>query len=83
MVYRLTLPIELAQIHDIFHVSMLRQYQSDPSHVITGQPIEVKDNLSYIEEPMSILDTKIKHLRTRKISMVKVGWRNHSREEAT
>ena len=81
--YRLALPSELAQIHDVFHVSMLRCYRSDPSHVITKQPIKVKDNLSYIEEPVQILDTKMKQLRYRKIPMVKVGWRNHSKEEAT
>ena len=81
--YRLALPPALAQIHNVFHVSMLRRYRSDPSHVIIGQTIEVRDNLSYIEEPVQILDTKIKQLCNRKIPMVKVGWRNHSREEAT
>ena len=58
--YRLALPSELAQIHDVFHVNMLRHYRFDPSHIITGQPIEVRDNLSYIEEPIQILDTRIK-----------------------
>ena len=81
--YKLALPSELAQIHNMFHVSMLRRYRSDPSHIISGQPIEIKDNLSYIEDPVQILDTKIKQLRSRKIPMVKVGWRNHPREEAT
>ena len=81
--YKLALPSELAQIHDVFHVSMLRRYWSDPSHIITGQPIEVKDNLSYIEEPIQILDTKVKQSRNRRIPMVKVEWRNHSKEEAT
>ena len=81
--YRLALPVGLAQIHDVFHVSMLRRYRSDPSHVITGQPIEIMDNLSYTEEPVQILDTRIRLLRNRQIPMVKIGWRNHSREEAT
>ncbi|KAA3473659.1 reverse transcriptase [Gossypium australe] len=31
--YRLTLPLELDRIHNVFYVSMLRRYQSDPSHV--------------------------------------------------
>ena len=31
--YRLALPPELEKIHNIFHVLMLRRYQSDPSHV--------------------------------------------------
>ena len=38
--YRLALPPELEKIHDVFHVSMLRQYRSDPSHIIS--PTEVK-----------------------------------------
>ena len=76
--YKLALPSELAQIHDVFHVSMLRRYRSDPSHIITRQPIEIKNNLSYIEDLVQILDTKIKQLRNWRIPMVKVGWRNHS-----
>ena len=32
--YRLELPPELANIHDTFHVSMLRKYIADPSHVL-------------------------------------------------
>ena len=62
---------------------MLRRYRSDPSHVITDQPIEVNDDLSYIEEPIQIVDSRIKQLRNRRIPMVKVLWRNHSQEEAT
>ncbi|KAL4377389.1 hypothetical protein GQ457_02G024050 [Hibiscus cannabinus] len=32
--YRLTLPPEFDRIHNFFHVSMLRKYRSDPSHVL-------------------------------------------------
>ena len=31
--YRLRLPPELARIHDVFHVSLLRKYIADPSCV--------------------------------------------------
>ena len=34
LAYRLALPPELEKIHDVFHVSMLRRYRLDPSHVI-------------------------------------------------
>ena len=30
----LALPLELEKIHNVFHVSMLRRYRSDPSHVV-------------------------------------------------
>ena len=35
--YRLELPQELARVHNVFHVSMLCHYVSDPSHVIPPQ----------------------------------------------
>ncbi|XP_052878226.1 uncharacterized protein LOC108466422 [Gossypium arboreum] len=34
--YQLKLPSELSQIHDVFHVSMLRRYRSDLSHVVSA-----------------------------------------------
>ena len=55
LVYRLALPPELSHIHDVFHVSMLRRYRSDPSHILQAQPLELKDDLSYEEEPIAIL----------------------------
>lgn len=38
--YKLALPLELGKIHNVFHVSILRRYQSDPLHVIS--PFEVE-----------------------------------------
>ena len=37
--YKLKLPQELSRIHDTFHVSMLRKYIPDPSHVLREQPV--------------------------------------------
>ena len=54
--YRLRLPPELAIIHDVFHVSMLRKYISDPSHVLRDQPVELKEDLNYEERPVQIVD---------------------------
>ncbi|CAL9021294.1 unnamed protein product [Prunus brigantina] len=80
---KLALPSELSWLHDEFHVSMLRKYISDPSHVMESQPIELKDDLSYVEQPVQILDWKIQVLRYRDIPLVKVMCRNHAVEEAT
>ncbi|KAL4037249.1 hypothetical protein IC575_000837 [Cucumis melo] len=81
--YRLELPIELARIHDVFHVSMLRKYIPDPSHVLQAQPVELKEDLSYVEEPVQILDRKEQVLRNKTIPLIKVLWRHHGAEEAT
>ena len=32
--YRLTLPASMLGVHEVFHVSMLRKYTPDPSHVV-------------------------------------------------
>ena len=34
MAYHLALPPELAKLHNVFHVSMLRRYRSDGSHIL-------------------------------------------------
>jgi len=47
LAYRLALPPELERIHSVFHVSMLRRYRSDPSHVLSVEEIEVNPDLSY------------------------------------
>ena len=45
MAYRLALPPELAKLHNVFHVSMLRRYRSDESHILPVQEIQVQENL--------------------------------------
>ena len=62
--YRLKLPSELSRIHDTFHVSMLRKYIPDPSHMIREQPMQLKENLTYEETPVQIIDRKEQVLRS-------------------
>ncbi|KAA3473726.1 reverse transcriptase [Gossypium australe] len=81
--YQLELPAELNQIHDVFHVSMLRRYRSDPSHVMPVAEIEVNLDLSFEEEPVQILDRDVKVLRRKSVPLAKVLWQNHGTEEAT
>ena len=81
--YRLALPPALSDVHDVFHVSLLKRYVPDPSHVIDYVPLEVQPDLSYVERPVQILDRQEKELRNKKIPMVKVLWKDHSSEEAT
>ena len=81
--YRLALPMELSRIHDVFHVSMLRKYISDPSHILETTTVEVKEYLSYEEQLVQILDWREQVLRNKTIPLVKVLWRNHAIEEAT
>ncbi|KAK2403361.1 hypothetical protein QL285_052808 [Trifolium repens] len=72
--YRIALPPVLSLIHDVFHVSQLRKYTPDPSHVITPDDIQLRDNLSFEVPPIKIADRKMKRLRTKEIPLVKVIW---------
>ena len=67
----------------MFHVSMLRKYIPDPSHVLRDQPVELKDNLTYKEQPMQIVDRREQILRNKVIPLVIVLWGNHGIKEAT
>ena len=44
--YRLDLPDELFRVHNVFHISMLHKYISDPSHVLETPEIELNDERS-------------------------------------
>ncbi|KAL0537056.1 hypothetical protein IC582_026024 [Cucumis melo] len=81
--YRLALPPSFSAVHDVFHVSMLRRYVADPTHVVDFEPQQISENLSYEEQPVEILTREVKKLRSLEISLVKVLWRNHGVEEAT
>ena len=54
--YRLVLPPKLLRIHPVFHVSMMRKYITDPSHVLQPQTVELSEDLTYEEFPVAIVD---------------------------
>ena len=62
---------------------MLRKYIPDPSHVLREQPVQLKENLTYEEIPLQIVDRNEQVLRSKVIPLVKVLWKNHKREAAT
>ncbi|WMV42011.1 hypothetical protein MTR67_035396 [Solanum verrucosum] len=81
--YELELPSELAIAHPVFHISMLKKCIGDPSLIILTVNSGIKDNLSYEEIPIEILDRQVCNLRTNEVASFKVLWRNHFVEEAT
>ena len=81
--YKLALPPELERIHNVFHVSMLRRYMSDLSHVVSSETIKLRPDLTYEEEPVEILASEVKELWKKRIPFVKVLWINHKIEEET
>ena len=81
--YRLALPPCLDRVHNVFHISQLLKYLSDPSHVIEPETIQLDNTLTNEEIPVEILDRKVRKTRRAETVIVKVLWTNHTTEEAT
>ncbi|XP_073030733.1 uncharacterized protein [Primulina eburnea] len=71
LAYRGSLPLNLARAHNVFHVSMLRKYMINSSHVLNYEPLQLTPHMSYEERPAKIVDRQEKRLRNKVIQMVK------------
>jgi hypothetical protein len=83
MAYRLALPDSLRRMHNVFHVSILRHYISDPTHVIDMSSLQVLDKGALTADLVHILDHLVRQLRHRTIDQVKVQWDNYSLHSTT
>ncbi|XP_074290725.1 uncharacterized protein LOC141617423 [Silene latifolia] len=59
--YKLDLPPSLGKIHDVTHVSQLRKYISDPSHLLQNDipELEPSEGLEDPEEDSYIVDEEL------------------------
>ena len=55
--YRLTLSPSLSSVHAVFHVSMLRKYTPDPTHVVNWSELVFYANGTVEEGPVRIMDS--------------------------
>ncbi|XP_061353514.1 G-type lectin S-receptor-like serine/threonine-protein kinase At1g11330 [Gastrolobium bilobum] len=81
--YQIALSPQLANLHDIFHVSQLRRYILDESHVVIPDDIEIRENLKTLVRPVDILNRSEKRLRSKIIPMLKIQRGGRTPEEAT
>jgi hypothetical protein len=81
--YKVDLPPQLAKVHDLFHVSLLRKANVDPARILPQVPVEVKENLTLELRPIRILDREVKELQRKTIPIIIILWRNAQIEEET
>ena len=82
MAYQLALPANL-KFHNCFHVSLLKKYIHDPTHIIDWNMVQVEPKGDFQEEPMRILESKETILRNKAIAQIKVQWKHFIPKEAT
>jgi hypothetical protein len=81
--YKLELPPSLVGVHDIFHVSLLKNCLKAPVDVVLPEVTPLNTDLTYPEHPIKILDQKSHVTRRKTIKFYKIQWSNHMEEEAT
>ncbi|WMV26392.1 hypothetical protein MTR67_019777 [Solanum verrucosum] len=81
--YELELPADLAAVHPVFHISLLKKYVGDPATIVPLESVAMKDSLSCEDTPVEILYRQVRRFRNKEVASVKVLWRNQSVEGAT
>ena len=52
--YRIALPPKLANVHNVFHISMLQKYELDPSHVLDWGDLDINEDIKNEERPIRV-----------------------------
>ena len=81
--YQLDLPGDLSGIHNVFHISQLRKYVSNPEKQVSHEYIDVQPDLTYREHPIKILEEAERRTRQKTIKFFRVQCSNHTENEAT
>jgi hypothetical protein len=81
--YLLELPPQLSDVHDVFHVSQLKKCLHMLEERLPMEDLDAKEELSYQEYPIKILEMSERITQNKKIKMCKVQWSHHTEEEAT
>jgi hypothetical protein len=79
----LELPPQLSDVHDVFHISQLKKCLRVSEEQLPIEDLNAKEDLSYQEYPVKILETSERVMRNKRIKMCKVQWSHHTEEEAT
>ena len=72
MEYELELLAQLAAVHPVFHISLLKKCVGDQAYIVPLGSVAMKDSLSYEDVPVEILDRQVRRLINKEVTLVKV-----------
>ncbi|WMV24432.1 hypothetical protein MTR67_017817 [Solanum verrucosum] len=72
--YELELPADLAAVHPVFHISLLKKCVGDPASIVPLESVALKDSLSYEDVPVEILDLQVRRLRNKEVALDGATW---------
>jgi hypothetical protein len=81
--YQLELPPQLSDVHDVFHVSQLKKCLRVSEEQVHMEDLDAKEDLSYQESLVKILEMSERVTWNKTIKMCKVQWSHHTEEEVT
>jgi hypothetical protein len=70
--YKLDLPLSLAGVHDIFHVSQLKKCLKAPVDVMLPEVTPLEADSSYPEHPIKVSEQKDRVIRRKTIKLFKI-----------
>nr|GEZ25563.1 hypothetical protein [Tanacetum cinerariifolium] len=70
--YKLDLPEELSRVHNTFHVSNLKKCHAGKPLAVPLDGLHFDDKLYFVEEPVEIVDRKVRRLKQNQIPLVKI-----------
>ncbi|XP_052723766.1 uncharacterized protein LOC128193721 [Vigna angularis] len=80
--YSLSLPPQLSNLHPVFHVSQLRKYIADPSHILQLEDIRLSQDRTLEIQPVRVEDSRTKYYKGKDVRLVKMVW-NEKTGDAT
>ncbi|GKF20705.1 putative reverse transcriptase domain-containing protein [Tanacetum coccineum] len=81
--YKIELPEELIRVHNMLHVSNLKKFYADEPLVVSLDGLHINDKLHFVEEPVGLMDRKVKWLSQSRVLIVKVRWNSRRGPEFT
>nr|GFC90250.1 putative reverse transcriptase domain-containing protein [Tanacetum cinerariifolium] len=76
-------PFVGSRVHSTFHVSNLKKRLSNKPLEISLDEVHINDKLCFVEEPVEVMDRKVKRLKQSCIPIIKVRWNSRRGPEFT